>query len=290
MKKKMIVTLLMTAIFIGTLAGCGTKTEEPIKAVSQTQEETVVEDVEIPTEEYIVEETTVEESKETEMVEETTEVVAAEPMTFERENIVMKACVTNLGRGGETYDKYMIGEETYNSNDFLDIEVMTELVNRGYNIDDLTITWMVAVNEDGESEWAVYGKDTYGKVDDTDNHFAKLFPIFIKTENVNAEKEVYNYFPTDVYNGDSNGNADSWYAIAQATKDMKADENYEEIDFNIPQNTWTEYYQSYINENYTGDDSVCEGMTINDWYNGMIYAMFVSETVDLSGYFHCINM
>lgn len=290
MKKRIFAMLMATTMIVG-LIGCGSS-EAVVNTPAETPVEMIVEETSIETEETVVEETTVEEMEAVTETLEETEVVEVEPLTFERENIVMTACMTNLGRGGESYDKYMIGEkdDTYNSNDFLDVEVMTELANRGYNIDDLTITWMVAVNENGESEWAVYGKDTYGKVDDTDNHFAKLYPIFIKTENVNEEKEVYNYFPTDVYNGDSNGNADSWYAIAQATKDMKADENYEEIDFNIPQNTWTEYYQSYIDENYTGDDSVCEGMTINDWYNGMIYAMFVSETVDLNGYFHCINM
>lgn len=281
MKKRLLTMMLATTMIVG-LVGCGSSEE-----VTKTPVETIVE-----AEETVVEETIIEE---TEMVVETvelTEVVEAEPMTFEREDVSITACMTNLGRGGEFRDKYMIGEEddVYSSNDFLDVEVMTELANRGYNIDDIIITWHVAVNEDGESEWDVYGKDTYGKVDDSGERFAKLYPVIIKTENIDESKEVYNYYLNDVYHGNPDGNADAWYAVAQATKDMKADENYEEIDFNIPENSWTEYYQSYIDETYAESESVCKNITINDWYNGLIYAMFVSETVDLNGYFHIIML
>ena len=67
---------------------------------------------------------------------------------------------------------------------------------------------------------------------------------------------------------------------------MKADENYEEIDFKIPDSyfkTMTE--KSLINNVASEEDIIVKDLTLNDWYNGMIYAMFVSKTVDLDGLF-----
>ena len=50
------------------------------------------------------------------------------------------------------------------------------------------------------------------------------------------------------------------------------------------------YLSGEKDETYAESESVCENITINDWYNGLIYAMFVSETVDLNGYFHVIML
>ena len=66
---------------------------------------------------------------------------------------------------------------------------------------------------------------------------------------------------------------------------MKADENYEEINFNIPDSYFKTKTEESIINYLSGEDIAVKDLNLNDWYNGMIYAMFVSKTVDLDGLF-----
>lgn len=287
MKKRLLTLLLTGTLTMSMLAGCGSASDTETDATSQAQEETVVEDVETPTEEIVVEETAVEES--TEMVEETTEVAEAEPITFERENHIITACMTNLS--SETTFGRLVAEDadTFNTNDYLDVDVMTELLKRGYDIEGFTVTWMVAVNEDGVSNWADLGELAYSKVNDTGEHYAKLYPLFIKDSNVDTSRNLWNkYSGNDCWIGVEEYNSDAWNIVHKAIYDMKQDENYTEIDFNIPDTDFVKYFESVSQARQADDENVLiKNFTINDWYNGMVYAMFESKTIDLDGFFDC---
>lgn len=281
MKKKFFAMLMATTMIVG-LIGCGSSEE-----VTETPAETIVEETSIETEESTVEETVVE----TETVEET-EVVEAVPMTFEREDFTLYACVTNFGEDySNPYNDYRLinNDYTYSSNKYMDTEIMTELANRGYDIKDFVVTWMIACNETGTWTNGELTYDYFG-FDNTDEYEVKLYPIFIKYGEVDSEKLVYNFnrnkedFTEYSLTGTDN-DAKVWYAIHQGVADMKADENYEEINFNIPDSYFKTKTEESIINYLSGEDIAVKDLNLNDWYNGMIYAMFVSKTVDLDGLF-----
>lgn len=279
MKKKFFAMLMATTMIVG-LVGCGSSEE-----VSETPAETIVEETSIETEVSTVEEIVVE----TETVEET-EVVEAVPMTFEREDFTLKACVTNFGEDYEGKDySLIVNNYTYSSNEYMDTEIMTELANRGYDIEDFIVTWMVACNETGTWSNGELTVD-YFEFDDTDEYEVKLYPIFIKYGEVDSEKLVYNFNRnkedlSEYSLTGTDNDANVWYAIHQGVADMKADENYEEINFNIPDSYFKTKTEESIINYLSGEDIAVKNLNLNDWYNGMIYAMFVSKTVDLDGLF-----
>lgn len=286
MQKKILVTMLMTSLVVG-LVGCGSA-EEVTEIPTST--ETIVEETSIEAEETVVEETTVVETV-VETVEET-EVVEAEPMTFEREDFTLYTCVTNFGENySNPHNDYRLINSgyTYSVNDYMDIEIMTELANRGYDISDFTVSWMVAVNKNGT--WS-NGELTYGYSEfaDSDEEFVKLYPIFLKTNGIDSSRIVYNTNSNredlTEYAIRENTDTNVYYAIHQAVADMKADENYVEIDFKIPDSYFKTKTEESLIENVSTEESIIvKNLTLNDWYNGMIYAMFVSKTVDLDGLF-----
>lgn len=281
MKKKFFAMLMATTMIVG-LVGCGSSEE-----VSETPAETIVEETSIETEVSTVEEIVVE----TETVEET-EVVEAVPMTFEREDFTLYACVTNFGEDySNPYNDYRLifNDYTYSSNKYMDTEIMTELANRGYDIEDFVVTWMIACNETGTWTNGELTYDYFG-FDNTDEYEVKLYPIFIKYGEVDSERIIYNTNSNKEdlteYAIRKNTDTNVYYAIHQAVADMKADENYEEINFNIPDSYFKTKTEKSLLENVSSEDSIIvKDLTLNDWYNGMIYAMFVSKTVDLDGLF-----
>lgn len=283
MKKRIITTILAATMLMG-LVGCGAK-EDTFEHI----EETSIEEITVE-----VEETIQESEVETEFVEETTieENETVEPMSFERENHVITACMTNLS-SDTTFGRLIAeNDDTYNTNDYLDIDIMTELANRGYDIDGFAVTWMVAVNEDGMSNWKDLGQLSYSKVNDSEEHFVKLYPLFIKNGNLDFSRIIWNkYNGNDCWEHSENYNPDDdscWNAVHKAVYDMKQDENYVEIDFNIPDTDFAKYFERVSQERQAEDENVLiKDFTINDWYNGMIYAMFESKTVDLDGFFDC---
>lgn len=289
MKKRLVTLMVAGTLLCSTLAGCSSASDTETAETLQTQEETVVEDTDTTIDESVEEEIT-EEEIDVETLEDATTVTEAEPMTFEREDFTLNACVTNFGEDYEGRDyRLIVNDYTYSSNEYMDMEIMTELANRGYDIDGFTVTWMVAANESGEWSNDEYSVDYYS-FENTDEYFVKLYPVFIKTDNIDSERIVYN---TNCEKDDlthykirENTDTNVYYAIHQAVADMKADENYEEIDFKIPDSyfkTMTE--KSLINNVASEEDIIVKDLTLNDWYNGMIYAMFVSKTVDLDGLF-----
>lgn len=296
MKKKFLSILVLT-LLIG-LVGCSSPSEE-----AATQEETIVEQ-----ESSEVEETTTDEaSEETEAVigEETEDIVEEaetveeeipdEELTFEREDHVITACVTNLSIDSDFGVLVSESKNTYSTNDYMNVEIMTELYNRGYDIEGFTVTWMVALNEDGSAKWTFDNGEeseiSYGKVDDSEERYIKLYPLFIKDENIDKSKIVGNYYNAgDCWNLNPNVDSNSgyWEAIHKAIYDMKNDENYEEIDFKIPDTNFKTYIEAKAQKRQANDENVLiKDFTLNDWYNGMIYAMFESKTVDLDGFFDC---
>lgn len=300
MKKRLLALLLTGTMVMTLLAGCGSESNTETVATSQVQEETVVEDAETPSE-TIIEETTVEEventvEETTESIEETTveekEVVEAEPMTFERTNFKLRTCFTNFGDDyPSTQNEYRVynNGNSFNTNDYIDIDIMTELSNRGYDISNFVVTWMVAENNSGICKTENYSC-SFSKFEDTDEPLVKLYPIFIKYDGVDTTKLIYNFNKDkeDLLNykltGTDNDGA-VWYKIHEEVVKMKSDENYEEIDFKIRES----YFKSNVEESihkYLETDTVeIKDLTLNDWYNGMIYAMFESKTVDLDGLF-----
>ena len=190
MRKKLITALLVTALLCTTLVGCSSASDTETAETLQTQEETVVEDTDTTTDESAEEEIT-EEEIDVETLEDETEVTESEPMTFEREDFTLKACVTNFGEDYEGRDfRLIVTDCTYSSNQYMDMEIMTELANRGYDIDGFTVTWMVALNENGT--WNGDKTVNYFSFENTDEYFVKLYPVFIKTDNIDSERIVYN--------------------------------------------------------------------------------------------------
>ena len=288
MEKKLITTFLVTTLLCTTLAGCGSVSDTERDETSQVQEETIVEETSIEVEDGTVEEETV---VETETVKET-EVIEAEPMTFDRENYILKACVTNFSEDyvNPKHDYRLIANDfTYSVNDYMDIEIMTELANRGYDISDFTVSWMVAVNESGTWSNGELSANFNGFTD-SDEEFVKLYPIFIKNGDFDSSRIVYNTNSNKndltEYKIRENTDTNVYYAIHQGVAEMKADANYIEIDFKIPDSYFKTETEKSLLENVSYEESIIvKDLTLNDWYNGMIYAMFVSKTVDLDGLF-----
>ncbi len=285
MQKKILVTLLMTSLVVG-LVGCGSA-EEVTEIPTST--ETIVEETSIEAEETVVEETTVVETETIEETVEEIEVVEAEPMTFERKDILYPYAVTNFDKYEKT--KYAVYcNEQVSSNEYMDLDIMTELHNRGYNIENFVVCWMPALNESGT--WTSHDDNTYSlvfnKVNDTDDKYVNIYPVFIKYEGTDFSKPVYNMsnnfdYLTEYKLRDDNSYA-SWDKIIEAVDLMRADENYEPIDFKIPETYFSVNKQAYIDKCGETDEDY-KDLTLNDWYNAMIYAMFELETVDLEGMF-----
>ena len=248
MKKRLLALLMATTMAAGAV-GCGSTTEpaEETATVEETTEEAEAEEVE---EEPVEVEEEVEEAAEVEeTVEEEVEEVV-EPMTFERNNYEVEVSYANL----EFPDDYIghgdiVGLSTFNTNDYIDSEIMTELVNRGYDIDGFTVSWIVALNEDGEAGYEEFSEPVkYHKFEDTDEEYVKVYPLFIKDSNIDESRQVYDIFETSPWYFKESYNNDAWVAINDAIVDMKADENFEEIDFHIPDVNCNEYFEKVARE------------------------------------------
>lgn len=291
--KKRLVALLMAAAMVSGMIGCGSSTEMSTAAQEEAaaEPEETAEPVEEAEEAAAEPEEATEETAEAEETAEEEEVV--EPMTFERNNYVLVSAVTNITTPEDfPITGVLIGDDkdTFNTNDYIDTEIMTELYNRGYDIDGFTVSWMVALNEDGEYEYEI-GSVPFKKVDDSGEKYVKIHPLFIKDSNIDESRLVWSYFKESPWETNNDADVEAWYAVHEAVAAMKGDPNYEEIDFHIPETQGNKDFTNFARERQAEDERITyKDFTINDLYNGMIYAMFVSKTVDLDGFYtHRMN-
>lgn len=297
MKTKIFATILVACMAIGSLTGCGSTAETETEVVSQTQEETVADSVEETVDETdVVEEESdvmteekleVEDVAETDVAEESEEVVEK---TYERKDFIIHEFVTNFDENETDYKFYLSCKDTHSSNDYLDAEIMAELDSRGYNIDNFIVTYAPAINANGN--WNLDNEEVpFHSFEGISDDYVKLYPIFIKYGDVDTTKSVYNFTKineetTEQLDLEYDDNAgDTWYKIFDSIYNMKQDETFEEIDFNILECRFSNEVQKCLDEIVLDENIKCDKVTINDWYNGMIYAMFVDKTVDLDGYF-----
>lgn len=291
--KKRLVALLMAAAMVSGMVGCGSSTETSTAAQEEAaaEPEETAEPVEAAEEAAEEPEEAIEETAEAEETAEEEEVV--EPMTFERNNYVLVSAVTNITTPEDYPTSGVLfgdDENTFNTNDYIDAEIMTELYNRGYDIDGFTVSWMVALNEDGEKEYQI-GTVPYKKVNDSGERYVKIHPLFIKDSNIDESRLVWNYYKESPWVMYDNPDDAPWDAVHEAVAAMKEDPNYEEIDFHIPETQGNKDFEEAARIRQADYDKITyKDFTINDLYNGMIYAMFVSKTVDLDGFYtHTTN-
>lgn len=299
MKRKLL-TVLMITMFT-CLTGCGSTAETETEVASQPQEETVAESVETTVEEAeVIEEESVEEVTEEsaeaeageseEVIEEPQEVVEK---TYERKDFTMNYVVTNFKPSETDYDYSLKLEEVYSSNDYLATDVMAELESRGYNIANFVVTYEVALNDEGS--WIKDDEAVpFHSFEGINDKYVKLTPIFIKYGEIDDSKLVYDFTLASDEDGsqlkfDPSNNPkayEMWYEIFNCIIKMKSDENFVGIDFKIPDTIYSRNLINAMRPHIEDDENIAiKEFTLNDWYNGMLYALFVEQSIDLDGYF-----
>lgn len=261
MKRKILSVLICMAIVAGTITGCGVaKAEEPVAATEETVETVepeVEETVEVETEEAVNTEEVTEVEVE-EAVEETAE--AEEVSDFsDRENIKLYYNLLNT-KDSELKSVCFINDiDPYDSNDYICVDAMRELEARGYDIDDYTIINRIGINKEDKEfvMWPILVKNT-----DVDSTRENLFDIYVKNTNTGIDFEA----------GSPDANVATFlnYIITDVCPKMIEDSSYEQIQFEIVDHKYV-----------TSLEEMC-GISLNEFFNAVIYDTFVNKTSDIS--------
>ena len=278
--KKKILLVMLTVSMIASLLACG-KQEEVVEE-DMAVVETIETMEEIKIEEVTIEEPMVEEALE-ETVDEVTELTEEEKAKYQIADFVIGADATNFKESDYLCVRTNI--ET-NLNNFVDYEVMQELEARGYDISNFVVTWIPGVNQDGIVK--VNGEDLeFMKFHDSEEAFVPLYPFFVKTAGWDDSKLVYasnsDFNDIQYYSVEEIGETTpAWLKILEGYLEMKADSDYEIINFNFVNKDFESKVNAKIAEFCTGEEGY-ETMDMNEWYNAIIYSMFELKTVDLKG-------